>query len=248
MNNLNTIDTIFIKSIDTIYVSRIDTIHSSHLDTIIKYNVPPGLIQQYTEILKSTNEQLGLWTNPYAIMLAILGILFTLLAIVAAVLIWSQSRDFKKTLNDSINKIINKYEVIIKAFIDQKRKDLEKIDKEIKIQIDQYKNELVNANDERKLEIEKEIIELENKSKIVEKEAKSPFVRPFNIKKDPLTTSVESFLQVEYDHHICSNCGYGYLVEKTPLFSTDYATSPRTSFGLGEKVIKCPKCGNVEKK
>src|SRR5216683_5279708 len=46
----------------------------------------------YVRLLERTNQQLSLWWNPYGIMVAALGALFAVLAIVAAFIIFRQSR------------------------------------------------------------------------------------------------------------------------------------------------------------
>jgi hypothetical protein len=50
----------------------------------------------YVSILEKTNQQLSMWTNPYGLMVGALGVLFTLLAIVATVVIFLQSASFRK--------------------------------------------------------------------------------------------------------------------------------------------------------
>lgn len=52
-------------------------------------------LQNYINILEKTNQQLSLWFNPYAIMVGVLAILFTILTIVAVVIIYRQSREYK---------------------------------------------------------------------------------------------------------------------------------------------------------
>ncbi len=54
--------------------------------------------EQYIQILEKTNQQLGLWTNPYGIMIGVLAILFTILTIVAAVIIYRQSKDYQERI------------------------------------------------------------------------------------------------------------------------------------------------------
>lgn len=63
---------------------------------------------QYQEVLEKTNNQLGLWTNPYSLMVGGLAVLFTVLTIVAAVMIWWQSRENREMVREELDKVINK--------------------------------------------------------------------------------------------------------------------------------------------
>src|SRR3989344_2437809 len=78
--------------------------------------------QQYIQILEKTNQQLGLWTNPYGIMIGVLAILFTILTIIAAVVIYQQSKDYK----EKIDKLLGEYEKQLKASSKSQKAEIEK--------------------------------------------------------------------------------------------------------------------------
>jgi DNA-directed RNA polymerase subunit RPC12/RpoP len=97
------------------------------------------LSKQAISILEKTNEQLGLWWNPYGVLIGILGILFAVLAIAATVILFRQSREYRSILAESVAN----YESIINKFIEEKRIE---IDSKIK----EAEKELAGTTDKRK--------------------------------------------------------------------------------------------------
>lgn len=57
----------------------------------------------YIAVLEKTNQQLSLSSNPLAILISTLGVLFAALAIIAAVLVFRQSADFRKILQGQLD-------------------------------------------------------------------------------------------------------------------------------------------------
>jgi len=56
----------------------------------------------YIAMLEKTNQQLSLWYNPYAVMIGVLAVLFTVLTIVAAFALWRQSKDYRDQIDGFI--------------------------------------------------------------------------------------------------------------------------------------------------
>src|SRR5438876_432242 len=95
----------------------------------------------YREILEKTNNQLGLWTNPYGIMIGALGALFAVGAIVVGVLIWRQGQDYRRLIADSITK----YQTILNTFIEEKNKQIEIFKAGVGERIDALSKEVMAA-------------------------------------------------------------------------------------------------------
>lgn len=236
---------------DTLVLVKIDTIYSVTRDTVISYNVPPQLMNQYTEILKSTNEQLSLSSNPLAIMIAALGILFTFLTILAAVLIFLQSSDFKRR----VQALINRNETLIVDMINKRTEELEAIVLKYTQQIDDKSKDLESLGEiggeqiAKKLALEAEIDELKTKKQTIQNEISK-------------TLQVDSKYSVQglnpsKSVHRCNNCGFGWIVDHpSPNFGVRGVNGPVGSISgtthlwgtdkTEDKVVVCPKCGNVD--
>jgi predicted HAD superfamily phosphohydrolase len=143
MQNTDTIKQV-ISRVDTLYVDRVDPLYH----------------EAYIKLLERSNEQLSLVGNPLAWMIGALGVLFTVGAIVAAFLLWRQSREFKedqKKLIDTASSEIFQLQLNLKSQseillnrltasvteIEQKTQSLEPVDKEdIVKQLDDLKSDL----------------------------------------------------------------------------------------------------------
>jgi hypothetical protein len=121
-------------------------------------NPPDPMVQQYILLLEKTNQQLSLWTNPYALMVATLSILFTLLTVIAAIIIWRQSNEqklafkaalqnYEENLHDNLKKIGGDAEQKIQLFIDQKTKDMETLSGDAKKQTKKLIDDLKKEKD-----------------------------------------------------------------------------------------------------
>lgn len=87
------------------------------LDAAVRTKGLDPVQQQYLDILEKTNQQLSLWWNPYGLMIGALGVLFAVLAIFAAILIFLQGREFRSLLN----RTVGEYRQILDAFITEKK-------------------------------------------------------------------------------------------------------------------------------
>ena len=197
---------------------RIDSLYNE-----LKIN-NKSILNNYQDILEKTNQQLSVWTNPYGLLISALAILFTLLAIVASILIFLQSKGFKEKLD----KFINSGKEALEKIITEKSKKLEEID----TKLEGYKDELIKVKDDKKAEIQKEIDELILKRKNITSDLAT------TVEAFPASGSIYSTRRETY--HQCSKCGFGFMVVKP-----DALASPGGSL-MQQYVAKCPKCGNVD--
>ncbi len=216
------------------------TIHSNpmvHKDTvvIVQKIIDDNVVKNYQQILEKTNSQLSLWWNPYGLLISVLGILFTILTIISAVIIYRQSKDHKEMLKESITK----YESILNQLIEEKNKQLKTVEIDLTNLISEYKKKLETAGEESKKEINEVISKLEKQKDNLETKINPSYVTPEH-HEEYLT----NYSLWQNKPHFCSKCGYGYFVRETPFTATMRITT--TPIGGGSKTITCPKCGNVE--
>lgn len=92
--------------------------------------------QLYLTLLEKTNQQLSLWSNPYGVLVAVLSFLVAFLAIVAAFILYRQSREYRElyqkalkeyegALQENLKKTGIDAETKIQLFIDEKTKEIE---------------------------------------------------------------------------------------------------------------------------
>ena len=94
-----------------------DRLDKSNAQMLKQFAQSTDIIKDVTSkltALEKTNQQLGLWTNPYGIMIGVLAVLFTILTIIAAVIIYRQSKDYK----ERIQKAFDSWEFLHFLFID----------------------------------------------------------------------------------------------------------------------------------
>ena len=111
----------------------------------------------YASILEKTNAQLSLWWNPFGVMVAALGVLFAVLAIAAAVIIYRQGREYRELINRSIAK----YQDILNAFIEDKNKQVELLKENIAAAVANAKSELDGLSGEQKQKVEEYLARLQ---------------------------------------------------------------------------------------
>src|SRR3989338_4010236 len=78
------------------------------------------MMNNYVSILEKTNQQLGMWSNPYGIAIAILSIFIAIIAICVGVALWRHSKEQK----ERFDKFLLEYEKVIQA----KNKRLEQVE------------------------------------------------------------------------------------------------------------------------
>lgn len=109
------------------------------------------MLNNYASILEKTNQQLGLWSNPYGIMIGILTLLITIAAIVVSVILWRNSAEQKKLARD----FFENQEKIIR----EKNERMEKLANE--------------RHEEAKKEFESLIVEQQEKLKLADEVGKN---------------------------------------------------------------------------
>jgi|LSQX01.3.fsa_nt_gb hypothetical protein len=108
----------------------------------------------YQEILEKTNEQLSLWFNPYVLIIGILAIFFTVMTIIAAIIIFRQSNEFKRLIKDSLRS----HDIALKNLLSEKQKQYEIYDANANILMTELKQKLEVADGDKYSEL-KELIE-----------------------------------------------------------------------------------------
>ncbi len=175
------------------------------------------ITDSYLMLLEKTNGQLSLWYNPYGVMIASLGVLFTLLTIVAAGIIYRQSKDYR----DRLNAFIRGY----KKIFDEQIADLTTRREAIDTQIKNNEAKLADATAEQKLIFQVELDKLKSERASISSQLASTFAT------NSATGSVLGTLSERYQQ--CSHCGYRFK-----------STAPITSFFLqGKPTVNCPNCG-----
>lgn len=106
----------------------------------------------YIALLEKTNAQLGLWTNPYAIMVAALSVLIAILAIGVVYIIFRQGNDYRKYFNEQAKNFFDEQRTI---FIAEKDAEISRLRSEMSASMDAA----------RQKEMEKTITELEKQKK-----------------------------------------------------------------------------------
>jgi len=186
----------------------------------------------YSEILEKTNQQLNLWTNPFSLMIGALGVLFTILTLVAAVITYRQNKDYKNKINkdrEAYKEEIRLYFENQADIINERNEQVKEMGTQLNNLLNQYKKQLNKASSTQKKEIEKAIKNLEK-----EKVLLGTKTGPFTVYPQYSNSLASNFMQNEVMHK-CSICGYGYRVKK------DIA-----SVGYGLAMTSCPKCGNTD--
>jgi len=191
---------------------------------------------QYIQILEKTNQQLSLWTNPYGIMVGALAVLFTILTIVAAIVVYRQSKEYKEKLQadrDQYAKSFNDFLVSQKSIIDQREKQAGEVEKKINELIEAYKKDLKESSATQKAEIGKAIKKLEE-----EKLSLSNTIGPLTVAPNSMGIGGISNIGIfNNTYHKCTKCGFGFFIDNNPTLT--YLSFTRT--------VTCPRCGNTDK-
>ena len=195
------------------------------------------ILKYYQDILEKTNSQLSLWWNPYGVLIGLLGVLFTVLTIIAAVVIYRQSKEYKELIRESITK----HETVLGQMITERNQQLKIIETNLNNTINEYKEKLVTATEENKKEFKDLITNLEKQKESIDTQIQANYVVPEEVEQ---SSTVLSYYGKRRTQHKCSNCGYGYFVQTE---KTDFASRREVTLGYSSKTITCPKCGNVER-
>lgn len=197
--------------------------------------------ENYIAVLEKTNESLSMRFNPYWVIVWTLSALFTLWAIVAAIMIFRQSADYKRQLNENRKN----YENNLKKFLDwqekiiqEKNEKYESIWKELESLITKYETELGSTASKGKKVIQKQIDELKReKEKImaqtyiptVDLEENFPWLYAY---KD---TSLIDSLSIWIDDRKLKTCNYCWK-----QFYVKWVDKYSITISTGK--AKCPHC------
>lgn len=124
-------------------------------------SIPPVDAQQYIDILEKTNQQLSLWYNPYGIMVAALGVITALLAIVFTFILWRQGKEYK----DAFNNFLAEQK---KSVNNEVRKSIKKVEIVLDQQIKNANEKMNSVSGETKKNVEKEIAKLKEAKESLE--------------------------------------------------------------------------------
>lgn len=118
-------------------------------------------LNNYTSILEKTNSQLGLWTNPYGVMVGILTLILGIATIGITLIIWRSSKEQR----ERAQVFFQEHEKLIKERFDKEDKEATVRRKEAKIAfetlIKEQKERLAKTSEAGKKEIEEAILNLE---------------------------------------------------------------------------------------
>ena len=177
------------------------------------------MLDNYASIVEKTNNQLGLWSNPYGLMIGILTLLMAIGAIFITYLLWKNSKDQKE--------MTKQFFIKQKALIEEKNKTIEKIQLKFENLIDEYKEKLKMTDGENKKQIQKAIDELKK-----EKLSAEAYINPTlatAIKPHNIYANYSPFNTAEKQRAtICSECNNPF---SQPITASMEATTV------------CPFCG-----
>lgn len=124
---------------------------------------------QYQEILEKTNTQLSLWWNPYGVIISCLAVLFTIGAIIAAIIIFKQGSEHRRLIENSLDEHKKK----LNALIEEKNNYLKKQEIGLDNLICEFKEKLSTVDENQKNQIELVINKLSNQRDIIDTELRT---------------------------------------------------------------------------
>jgi hypothetical protein len=146
-------------------------IHSNQIDSLtqIVEQLKKRQIEneRYFEIIQRTNEQLSLWWNPYGALIATLGVLFAILTIIAALIVFRQSAEHRAILNKSIQS----YQNILNKFLEDKNIAIAEKMKELE-------EKLITADEKSKKDIQETLAGLKLQREFIDNQIASTKIMP----------------------------------------------------------------------
>src|SRR5690606_18615284 len=115
-------------------------------------------------ILEKTNNQLSLWYNPFGVFIASLGVLFTVLAIVVAFVIYRQSQEHRRL----VEKSIRDHNVTFTNLITEHKNQLENSKANLDSIIAEYTLLFEAASDDQKQQFQNFISRLEEQRAFID--------------------------------------------------------------------------------
>lgn len=219
----------------------------------------------YINLLEKTNEQFSIWSNPFMFIVAVLAILFTVLTIVAAFVIYGQHKEYKqefekqneeykeqskKNLKDfsalleASQNQVNKLKIDLENSYDKMRSDLSSDFLSISKRVAEIKSELERkSNGEEDLKriekLEKELSDLKSKSSLISTLGSISGRSNVSAKlTEGVSLSGNPVIEIQ-KIHTCSECKTDFPYKST-------YPSPILSIGVKNTLVECPNCGNTE--
>lgn len=209
------------------FISRVDTL------LVIPENLKS--YEGYIDLLEKSNQQLSMWSNPYSFLVAVLSVLFTVLTVAAAVLLYRQSEEYKsrytnlfvsseKKINELREELVSTYNTMIKNLKNESETITERLES-IKKEIEEH-GPKDKGYSEKLDELESELKEVKGKAANLQ------------IGHPNIVTAEPFFSIYPIKIHSCSKCNHQF----------SYQNSSGGMFvGLvGNQTVKCPKCGNID--
>ena len=199
------------------------------------------ILLQYLDILEKTNQQLGLWSNPYGVMVAVLSFLVAVLAIVFGFYLWRQSRDYQKKFDDFLEGLKENFDIEIKENL----KFRKEANKKFKKLLSEKKKEIESLTGEAKQKAEEEIREIQelkknlNRQPLVSLSGTLNVDSSGNLRHVPIANSLGDYA-VSLGSKQCKKCKKYYN-------DSDFLSVPQTITAIGGigSVSECPYCHNI---
>lgn len=224
---------------------------NTKIDTVILSNITNNSEDNYISknelidllVKKSSSES---WLT---VLITSLGVLFAIMAIVVAIVIFKQNHDYKNKINESLDY----YKNMLNTFIESKRQELKIQEESIKLMIANLNESQEKSDPDKEVKINEIITGFENQKEIIEKQLYKSQVDAEYLNQNNYSTIPGSPLTF---HHICPKCGQGFLVRdyysSSDIMSNalKFATSGFSGYSGYQdptRVAACPKCGNVDK-
>lgn len=193
------------------------------------------MMNSYVSILEKTNQQLGVWSNPYGIAIGILSIFIAIIAICVGFALWRHSKEQK----ERFDKFLLEQEKVIQA----KNKRFEQVELKFDALIKGYEKQLKSSTKNNKIEIEKAITDLKKeKASLGAYIGPSATFSPISLQSiaSPFLGSSPLAVNVNVGSMTCAKCGrtFSYYNDSDLL-----STVVTGSLIVGGKNVYCTHCG-----
>ena len=179
------------------------------------------MLDNYASIVEKTNSQLGLWSNPYGLMVGILTLLMAIGAIVVAYLLWKNSKEQK----EMTKQFFVEQEKLIKEKWEISEKTQSRFQSKFKKLISEYEKKLKTADGKNNKQIQKAIDELKKEKLSAEAyisptlvTATSKIYNNYVNDMSPTAAPIKKTIT-------CSQCGKNFLSTR-PVYAAKIVTCP----------------------
>lgn len=195
------------------------------------------MLENYASILEKTNSQLGLWTNPYGVMVGTLTLLVAVGAIIVSVMLVRNSREQKEMQQEFFKeqeRLIKEKDVLAQERFTKSEEAFESL-------IEEQQGKLAKENEEGKKKIQDTIDELKKeKAKIgIDVYDKLSCVDIPFVRQHPLRTLSFGSPNLSTKEQICNACGKSFYHTVSNMFTF------RRGIRLGDSADEayCSHCG-----